>query len=187
MASVVYATPGKLYLTPTSVTGTNGTLIPGIEERAITLDVTADIRERRNGVGVNSGPRIYHGRYQRARLLVPLRNQSVNGLKILLAHLTTDGAIMRPTGGTAAAQFQPLPTFALILRPDSTSEKYVYSPNWALGPQSVMLVNHSDNISQLADAVLELIATKPTNATGPAWEWAAAATIATAFGLSENP
>lgn len=187
MASTVYATPGKLYLTPTSVTGTTGTHIVGIEERDILLDVSGEVRIRRNGVGASAGIKVIHGRWQAARLLIPLRQQDTTGLKILLSHLTTDGALFRPTGGTAANQFADMPTFALILRPDSTTEKYVYSPNWALSNASVQLIRHSQTGAQLTDAVLELIATRPTNATGPAWAWGSSSAIASAFSLTENP
>ena len=129
------------------------------------------------------------GRVQGARLIVPLRQQDTTGLKILLSHLTTDGAIFRPTGGTATADFAKLATFAIILRPLSSSEKYVYSPNWAPSEQTIQAILHSDDGEQLAPAVLELIATRPSSAYAgsPAYEWAASATIATAFNLTESP
>ena len=160
-------------------------MLEGIEERDITLSLEAEIRERFNGVG----PRIRMGRVKQARLLIPFRRQDATALKIQFAHLTTDGATMAPTGGTAALDFAKLPTFAIILRPDLTTQKYVYSPNWALGRGSLWLVSHSDRIPQLANCVLELVATRPTNAYAgsPAYEWAAAATIASAFGLTESP
>lgn len=185
--AVQYATPGKLYLTPTTVTGTTGTLLTGIQERDIVLSLDAEIRERRSGVGASAGPRMRMGRVRAARLLVPFRQQDATGLKIQFSHLTTDGATMRPTGGTAAASFAKLPTFALILRPDSTSEKYIYSPNWSLGSGSLWLLSHSDAIPQLGASVLELVATRPTNATGPAYGWASAANIASIFSLTEAP
>lgn len=187
MASVVFGTPGKLYLTPTEVTGTSGTLLEGIEERDITLSLDAEIRERRSGLGSSAGPRVRMGRVRGARLLVPFRRQDATGLKIQFSHLTTDGSIFRPTGGTATLDFAKLPTFAIILRPDLSTQKYVYSPNWAMSAGSIWLLQHSDRIPQLANCVLELLATRPTNATGPAYEWAGAATIATVFGLTENP
>lgn len=186
MASVVFATPGSLYLTPTAVTGTSGTKIDGIAEREITLSLDAEIRERRSGLGTSAGPRIRKGRVREARLLIPLREQSTTGLKILLSHLTTDGTAIRPTGGTAALDFAKLPTFALIVRPDSPTEKYVYSPNWALGKGSLWLLTHSLEIEQLGSSVLELVACRPTNATGPAFEWGTSAEIAAAFSLSES-
>lgn len=187
MAAVVYPTPGKLYLTPTTVTGTTGTLIEGIEERDIVLSLQAEIRERRSGVGTSAGPRIRMGRVREARLIIPLRRQDTTGLKILFSHLTTSGSDMRPTGGTSTADFAKLPTFALILRPDNTSEKYIYSPNWALSSGSVWLATHHQRNAQLTGAVLELVATRPTNATGPAFEWASSSAIASAFSLTENP
>lgn len=187
MAAVVFATPGKLYLTPTAVAGTTGTLLEGIEERDITLSLEGEIRERRNGVGANSGPRIRMGRVTAARLLLPLRRQDATGLKMLLSHLTTDGTTMRPTGGTAALDFAKLPTFAIILRPDKTTEKYLYSPNWAIGAGSIWLIQHSDDLAQLANATLELVATRPSNATGPAYAWASSANIASIYSLTEGP
>lgn len=186
MAAVMFPVPGKLYLTPTAVTGSSGTLIDAIEERSILLALDADVRERVTGWGASAGPRIRIGVVREARLLVPLRKQDTTGLKLYFPHLTTDGATMRPTGGTAAAAFTKLPTFALILRPDSTTEKYVYSPNWAIGRGSVWAVNHGLITSQMADGVLELVATRPTSATGPAYGWASSANIASMFGLSES-
>lgn len=187
MAPVVYSTPGKLYLTPTTVTGTTGTLIAGVEERDVVLALEADVRERRTGVGASAGPRLRMGRVREARLIIPLRQQDTTGLKLQFAHLTTDGATMRPTGGTAALPFAKLPTFALILRPDSTAEKYVYSPNWTLGRGSLWLLSQHETIPQLGAAVLELVATRPTNATGPAYGWASSSTIASIFSLTESP
>lgn len=187
MAAVVYATPGNLYLTPTTVTGTTGTLLAGIEERDIVLSLDADIRERATGVGSSAGPRIRMGRVREARLIIPFRQQDANGLKMQFAHLTTDGATMRPTGGTATASFAKLPTFALILRPDLTTEKYIYSPNWSLGRGSLWLLGHNEGTPQLGVSVLELVATRPTNATGPAYMWASSSAIASAYSLTENP
>lgn len=187
MASVVYSTPGKPYLTPTEVTGTSGTLLAGIDERDIILSLEAEVRERRTGVGASAGPRIRMGRVREARLIIPLRQQDATGLKLQFAHLSTDGATMRPTGGTATLPFAKLPTFALIVRPDSTSEKYIYSPNWALGRGSLWLLSQHETIPQLGAAVLELVATRPTNATGPAYMWASSSAIASAYSLTENP
>ena len=187
MASVVYATPGRLYLTPTTVTGATGTLIDGIEEQAISLMLDGDVRRYRTGIGADAGFRMRMGRVQAARLMLPLREQSVTGLKLLLSQLTTDGATIRPTGGTAAAEFAKLPTFALIVRPKSSSEKYLYSPNWAMSEQTLQHILHSEDGAQLAGATLELIATRPTNATGPAYMWASSSAIATAYSLTENP
>lgn len=182
MAASVWPTPGKLYLTPTTVTGTTGTLIDGIEERDITLSLEADVRERFNGIG----PRMRMGTVRAARLLVPLRKQDTTALKILFSHLTTSGTSMRPTGGTASLDFAILPSFALILRPDLSTEKYVYSPNWSLSRGSIWLVTHNMRIPQLANAVLELVATRPSVSVPPC-EWAGSSTIASTFTLTENP
>lgn len=187
MASVVYATPGRLYLTPTTVTGTTGTLIDGIEEQSIVFSIDADLRRARTGIGANAGFRMRMGRVQAARLILPLREQSTTGLKILLSQLTTDGATIRPTGGTAAAEFAKLPTFALILRPKSSSEKYLYSPNWALSEGTLQHILHAEDGAQLAGATLELIACRPTNASGPAYLWGSSSAIASAYSLTESP
>lgn len=190
MAANVYATPGRLYLTPTAVTGTSGTLISGIEERALLFDPgDADVRLRRTGTAEADGFRIRRGRVQPARLMLPLRQQDTTGLTLLLSHLTTDGALIRPTGGTAAAQFAALPVFAMVLRPFSTSEKYLYAPYWSLAPGSVHLIQHAELGEQLEGAMLEFIPMRPTNATAgsPPYLWGTAAAIAAAFGISENP
>lgn len=194
MAATTFATPGYPVLTPTKVKGSrtgtaNGTYIEGIDEREISFDPGLDLRVRRVGLGADSGFRVRHGRTQPAKLYLPLRNQGANGLKLILAQLTTDGAIFRPTGGTAAAPYSAMPTFALIIRPDSTSEKYLYSPNWALAPETLQLIRHSEIGAQASLTQLVLVATRPTSATSgvPAYEWAASATIATAFSLTEGP
>lgn len=182
MASVVYATPGAPYVTPTDAT-TGGTLLAGIEEQSISFDPGLETRLRRTGVGASAGYRMRAGRVQPARLIMPLRDQSSAALKILFSQLTTSGTTFRDKGGTAAAEFAKLPTFAIVLRPKSTSEKYLYAPNWALSQESAQLVLHHENGPQLSDAVLVLVATKPSNATGPAWMWDTAANIDTAYGL----
>lgn len=182
MAAVVYATPGALYLAPTDAT-TGGTLIAGVQEQNIALQIGLETRMRRSGVGTSAGFRVRHGRIRETRLIIPLRQQDTTGLKILLSHLTTDGSTFRPTGGTSAAEFAKLPTFALVLRPTNTSQKYLYSPNWALTDESSALVVHNDQAAQLEGASLVLVATRPTNATGPAWMWDTAANINTAYGL----
>lgn len=187
MAANVFATPGVPYLAPTSVTGTTGTAILGILERDIGFLPQVRTRTFNNGVGVNSGPRILHMRRPKGRLFIPLRQQDANGLKLLLSHLTTDGLAFRPSGGTATAEFAFLPTFALIVRPTKTDEKYIYSPNWQLTQESVQLIMHSPLSAQLEGATLEMVASKPTNASGPPFEWASSAAIAAAYGLSENP
>lgn len=194
MAAVVYPVPGYLVLTPTKVKGsrtgtTNGTILAGIEDDEITLSLDGEPRIFRNGVGSNAGRRIIAGRVQNARLVIPLRNQSATALTILLAHLTTDGATMRPTGGTAAGEFTVLPTFALLVRPTKTDEKYFYAPNMALSPNSQWLLETSLTLPQLAGASLELIPTRPTTVSSgvPAWAYAASATIASVFSLTEGP
>lgn len=184
MAAVVYATPGSLYLTPTNAT-TGGTLIAGVEEQAISFAPGIETRLRRNGVGTASGFRVRHGRLQAPRLIIPLRQQDTTGLKILFSHLTTDGSTFRATGGTSSAEFAKLPTFALVLRPTDTTQKYLYAPNWALTDESAAAVLHSDSAAQLADVTLVLVATRPTNATSgsPPYLWGTAAAINTAYGL----
>lgn len=187
MASVVYATPGSVYLTPTTVTGTTGTLLDGIEEKQISMAIDAELIRARNGVSANAGFRMRMGRIQACRLLLPWRRQDTNGLKMLLSQLTTDGSTMRPTGGTSTAEFAKLPVFAVIIRPRSTSEKYWYAPNCAISENTIQNIMHSEDLPQLGASVLELIPTRPSNATGPAWMWASAASIASAYSLTENP
>lgn len=187
MAAVVFATPGKLYLTPTTVTGATGTLIEGIQDREITTEFEGEMREYLTGIGSSAGLDVVHGRKQSARLIIPLRRQDSTGLKILYSHLTTDGSTHRPTGGTAADEFTSLPSFALILRPDKTTEKYLYSPNWRVTRNSLFLLQHSEVLPQLSNAVLELVATRPSNASGPPYAWATSANIASIFSLTENP
>lgn len=184
MAAVVYATPGSLYLTPTNAT-TGGTLIAGVEEQAISFAPGIETRLRRNGVGTASGFRVRHGRLQAPRLIIPLRQQDATGLKLLLSHLTTDGSTLRPTGGTATKEFAKLPTFALVLRPTDTTQKYLYAPNWALTDESAQLILHSDSAAQLEGAVLVLVATRPTDAYSgsPSYLWGTAAAINTAYNL----
>ncbi len=186
MAATIFATPGKLYLTPTAVTGSSGTLIDGIEDRSIQTSLDVDARVVWSGVGANAGPRARKMRDDEWRLILPFRQQDTTGLKVALSHLTTDGATMRPNGGTAAGQFAKLPTFALILRPDLTTGKYLYGPNWALTPGSLLAIEHHETGPQLGQLILELVACKPSNATGPAAAWASSATIASLFGLPES-
>lgn len=193
MASVVHSIPGYPVLTPTAVTGTrtgttSGTYITGIEEREITLELSANIEEYLNGIGSNAGLDLRLGRVSPARLILPLRNQSSTGLKILLSHLTTSGTSFRPTGGTATAPFASLPTFAIIIRPDLSTEKYFYAPNCALSPQSLWLIQHSELIPQLGAAALELIPCRPSTASSgvPPWMWDSSANIASVFSLQET-
>jgi hypothetical protein len=184
MAANVFATPGSLYLAPTDAT-TGGTLIGGIEEQSISLVLSMRSRLRRNGVGSASGFRVRHGRLEAPRLIVPLRQQDATALKILFSHLTTDGSTFRPVGGTATDEFAKLPTFSMVLRPSSTGEKYIYSPNWAVTDESAHLIMHSEQMAQLDGAALVLVATRPTDAQSgsPAYLWDSAANIDTAFGL----
>lgn len=184
MAANVYATPGSLYLAPTDAT-TGGTLIGGVEEQSIVLALSSRTRLRRNGVGTASGYRVRHGRLEAPRLIVPLRQQDSTALKILFSHLTTDGTTFRATGGTATKEFAKLPTFAMVLRPSSTSEKYLYSPNWAVTDESAQSILHSEQGPQLDGAALVLVATRPTDAQSgsPSYLWDTAANIDTAYGL----
>lgn len=186
MAAVVYPTPGKMYGgSITTITGSTGTPITGIAENDISLILDCEVRRRRTGVGATAGFRTRMGRVSAAVLIIQLRNQSTTGLKMQFSHLTTDGAIMRPTGGTATAEFAKLPTFPLIVRPTLTTEKYIYSPNWSMDEGSAWLATHSEIRAQLDGNVLALLATRPTNATGPAYEWASSATIAAAYSITE--
>lgn len=192
MAAVVFATPGYLVTSPTKVKGsrtgtTNGTYLEGVEENDIFVAMDAEVRRRRTGVGSSAGKRARMGRVQAAVLLIRLRNQSAAGIKMQFAHLTTDGATLRPTGGTATAEFAKLPTFDMILRPNSASEKYIYSPNWSLDEGSQWLAAHSEVRAQLDGSLLALMACRPSNASGPAYLWAASATIASVYSLTEGP
>jgi len=195
MAATTYATPGKLYLTPTKVKGDTSTLnaaayISGIVEREISaVMVSESPRLFRNGVGVNAGVRVVQGRVAECRLIVPLLQQDTTALKILLSHLTTDGTTIRPTGGTAAAEFALTPTFAMILRPDSTGEKYLYAPHWAVSPNTLQLITHARTRAQLDGVQLELIATRPStlSANVPPFAWASSSSIASIYSLTEGP
>lgn len=182
MTAVVYATPGELYLSPTNAT-TGGTLISGVEEQDISMTVSPDVRVFRTGIGVNAGFTMLRGRQEPARLLIPLRQQDTTGLKILLSHLTTSGGSIRPTGGTATAELRALPSFALILRPKSTSEKYLYSPYWQVSPEQELAVLHSEDGAQLEGNILVLVATQAVGVSTPPWLWDTAANINTAYGL----
>lgn len=182
MAAVVYATPGKLYLTPTNAT-TGGTLLAGVEERNIRFVENIETRRRKTGVGASSGYRERRGRVGAAYLIIPFRGHDANTLKIAFSHLTTDGATIRPTGGTSTAPFAKMPTFALILRPDNTSEKYIYSPNWALTQLSELSFLSNDDLPVMDGVVAVLEANRPTNATGPAYLRDTAANINSAYGL----
>lgn len=194
MASVVHSIPGYPVLTPTKVKGsatgtTNGTVLGGIEEGDITLELRADIKEYLTGIGTDAGIDLRMERISDARIILPFRNQSATGLKILFAHLTTSGTAFRPTGGTATVPFTSLPTFAILIRPILTTEKYFYAPNCALSPASTWLLEHSETVAQLAAATLELIPCRPSTVTSgvPPWMWDSAANIATAFSLTEGP
>lgn len=187
MAAVVYATPGKLYLyssAPSSV-ASGGTELPGIQERNIRFDPGLETRRRLTGCGVNSGFRERRGRVTPSRLIVPLRSQAAAELKILFSHLTTDGATIRPRGGTAAAPFAKMPTFDIVLRPDNSSEKYTYSPRWAMTQETAALFTSSDDFSQLDGVELVLEAGKLAGATTPAVMRDSAANINTAYGYGE--
>lgn len=182
MAAVVYSTPGTLHLTPTNAT-TGGTPIVGIEERNITLLAPSDVRVFRTGIGANAGFTTLRGRQEPAMLIIPLRQQDTTGLKILLSHLTTDGATMRPTGGTATAELRTLPAFAMVVRPDLTSQKYLYAPYWRVAPEQEQAIMHSDDLPQLDGNALVLIATQAVGVTTPPWLWDTAANINTAYSL----
>lgn len=185
MAAVVFAVPRKLYVyssTPADV-GAGGVELPGIEERDIRFDPGMITRRRRTGVGVNSGYRIRRGRVAPARLFIQLRNASAAALKILRAHLTTDGAAMRPTGGTSTAPYAKMPTFDIVVRPDAgASFRHIYSPNWVPTDETLALLVSSDDLGELDGAELVLEAARPTNATGPAYMEGTAAAINTAYG-----
>ena len=184
MAANVFPTPGKLYLAPTNAT-TGGTLISGIDEQAVTLAVGTETRLRRTGVGADSGFRVRHGRLVAPRLVIPLRQQDATALKILFSHLTTSGTSFRPTGGTSTKEFAKLPTFAMVVRPDDTTQKYLYSPNWAVSDESTQAVLTNDSSPQLEGNVLVLVATRPTDAqaSSPSYLWDTSANINTAYGL----
>lgn len=188
MASANHATPARIYLTPTSA-ASGGTLIAAVDMNEIVFDPGYEASTRMVSLGANSGFRVRHRRVRPARFYIPLRDQSTTGLKILYSHLTTDGAIFRPTGGTATGAFAQLPTFALVVRPISTGEKHLYAPNWALAPETVHLLRHSELGSQLSSAALVLIPCRPTSASSgvPSWEWAASATIDSVFSLGIVP
>lgn len=194
MASVAHAVRGYPVLTPTKVKGsrtgtTNGTVLEGIDEGEITIELAGLLETYRTGVGSNAGFDLRMGRVSEARLILPLRNQSATALDILFSHLTTDGSTFRPTGGTASLEFASLPTFALLIRPDLTTEKYFYAPHCAVSPSSQWLIEHSESVAQLAGATLELIPCRPSTLSSgvPAWMWDTAANIATAFTLTEGP
>lgn len=182
MASVVYAVQGSLYVSPTNAT-TGGTLVAGIEENTILLELTGEYVRRRNGVGPNAGFRSYMQRVRSARMIIPLRDQSVEGLKLQFAQATTDGLDMRSTGGTANLQFTALPTTPAVVRPGLATEKHLYSAAWAFDEDSEAVVQYSDLLPQHDGAVVVLLANKVSNLTGPMYGWAPSADINTMFGL----
>lgn len=182
MASVVFAVPGTLFVNPTNA-ATGGTAIVGVEENTILLVLSGEVRVRRNGVGPGSGIRSYMGRVDSAQMVIPLRDMSVGGLKLQFAHATTDGLIMRSTGGTANKQFTPLPTTPAVVRPGQGTQKHLFSQAWAFDEGAEAIVQFSDLLPQHEGASVILIANKLTDATGPDYAWAAAASIDSIFGL----
>lgn len=176
-----YAVRGTLVLSPTDMTN-GGTDLEGVVETVLHTTMQGVSRRFRTGVGSTSGVRVIQGRVRSAQLEMEPRNGVANFIKILASHLTTDGTTLRPWGGTSNKQFTQLPTFAMAVRPTSTTENYLYSPAWAvLMEDGEFALNYADITTQLESSQLVLVACE--NASGPEFMYAAAAAIDTEYGL----
>lgn len=148
------ATPGKLYITPTTA-AVGGTLLTGIEERLITLSVWADVREFRAGSGSLAGYRTYRNRQEQAWLSIPLMGQTTDAIKLLWAHLTSDGATYAPN---IRGQYSLMPSFAMVLRPDDSSGEYIYAPRWRMAAENEQAIITSPFLPRFEQQVLRMVA-----------------------------
>jgi hypothetical protein len=157
-------------------------LLPGIQDGDMMFAEQADVIMTRSGIGANAGYRMRRGKVRAAVLSIQLRSHATLAIRMLLAHLTTDGVTLRSTGGTATAPYALLPTFAAVLRPRDTTQPYLYAPKWALAPDSEHFLLSSADIPTLEGSSLNLIACA-TEAATPPYVRGAAATINTVYGL----
>jgi hypothetical protein len=179
----VYAAPGRLYLAPTAVTGTNGTLLSGIEEQSLVFATPTDLLVTRAGIRANDGYRVRNRQaFGPALLSIPLRAHDAAALAILFAHITTTGEALRTD---ARGGFELMPTFAAVVRPLSAAEKYIYAPAWRLAPDSEWALE-AHSLRSPVSGVLNLIAGDAGGALPP-YLRASAAAIATAYTIPEAP
>ena len=179
----VYPVRGTLVLSPTNAT-TGGTELPGVLETVLQVDFKQPARRFRTGVGADSGVKMIQGRVKSATLTFEPRSGVADFIKLIAPHLTTDGTTLRPWGGTANKQFSALPVFAMVVRPSdpaTTSEKFIYSPAWALTDEGGSIVNFSDLMPKLETSSLTLVAC--ANTAGVEYVYGSASDINTEYSL----
>lgn len=167
---------GKCYLDPTDAR-TGGTLVRGVVDDvpdALTFFVPANVLVLRSGLGPLDGPTSHLMRWPDVLLLLPMKDDQVEAMELLYAHLTTDGLHFNPDTMKPGSK---MPSFEMIVRPTSESRLHIYSPNWRTATAPEQQGVYSQALNQIEGNFLPLIANgAPATGKRP-WMWDTAAAI----------
>lgn len=172
---------GELYLTPTSA-AVGGTRIQGIVEDRIEWEDGAGTAHFGGGLEADNWITIRRPNAQPARLTIPLRDVASTTLQLLFAMLST-GTGFDTHGGNGTAIHGLAPTAALVVRPVTSGELFLYGPRWALHAESLARLTWSRKVARYDGSTLILAPQRSLDGTKKAAMFATAANINSHYGL----
>lgn len=172
--------PGVAYLAPTNAT-TGGTQLVGIDGRRIEFDDGAEIRAFGSGLEDDAWCAVrVKGRPPALRLA--LQDVSATARKLLYSILSSGGSSLNSDGGNVPL-FHGGGAYALVIRPDDTSQLYFYAPRLVLHPESRAKMVWSNTGGHFAGSELILLPERSLDGTKRAWMLDTAANLNSHYGL----
>ena len=185
----VYPLSGKPFLTPTTA-HSGGTLIPGLVDNvddSISIQFSTPVEYCRIGLGAKGGIESRVGHEGPLLLLLACKDNGAAALKMLLSHLTTSGTGFQPTGTGATKAHGAPPSFAMVIRPISTTALHLYAPAWRVAENADIkaIYGQTAELAMFGQNILPLVANRTPAQSTRAWLWDTAANIDTEYGLTE--
>ena len=172
--------PGIAYLAPTNAT-TGGTQLVGIDGRRIEFDDGERTREIANHITADSFITIRAPGVS-PMLRLALQDVSATARKLLYSLLTSGGSSLQSHAGNNYV-FNPATAYALVIRPDDTSQLYWYSSRLTMHAESRAKMIWSNTGGHFAGSELILLPERSLDGTKRAWMLDTAANINTHYGL----
>ena len=182
----VHAVSGKMFVGAiTSATGVSGTEMVEVEGRRIDFVVPRDMAYFTTGfapdqikgyfLGIGPSLPVY---IFRAR---DLGNDSLNEM---WREIVTSGGV-RSDGTGVTERMADATTTALIVRPNTPTEKTLFIPNASIAPEQVTRFLYDVHADVFSEQEIALVPTRASDSTEPAFAWDTAANINSLFaGLS---
>lgn len=178
---------GTLYIAPTSAL-VGGTELQGMQQgAAITIVQDPGVKYERHGLEADAVRAYRDPAPAPPYLVIPAQGGDATTLKLLWAHLTSNGTQIASGGSYHVPGAHTMREYSAIIRPWDTTQRYWYFPRLQLHDTARPLMNRDRIIRELAESNLILLCARLDNSDYPAIGYGTAAEIDSLFGLGAPP